>query len=643
MLARVRFGEKAAGAAERQDMLEDRSHAHPKAAVPGGLVGAFVWLVGLVAALPAAQARDFDYVAVNNAAQVAVADIVSGDVVERIPVGPLPRGATASLDGSTVAVVNQGDETINIIDTETNTVEETLAWKDLQERLAEARRAEGLDGHNLQGSDRELGQMVLSPDGQALYVARSYHGLLAYDRATGEVRGAGDLPGRLYGPHQGIVKLSPDGSTLFVPDFGNDGMTLLSAETLQLTGRLLGLTSHAFDVTPDGWTVVNVGIGDLLFADLETFTVERASLRVRYSHMASTTGTTEFTSVEAGESSRRFYTVRHEPRNGIDTLFVVAAEIPTGQVVAEGTVGTAATDGMSLSPDGRRLVVVVPGANELHVLDAATLATERVIKVAPTPRAYHQFVVSHGTSSPAPSISPQAPARETAQSEQDDERAGDAAARSSAATAVRNDDRRLVRRVQGLLNDLGYDAGPADGVYGSRRAATIRAFEREAGLQPTGDVPVVLMVRLARAAESGGGEARGALGDSAHDADRGSPAGLYCRDDGPHVLALRQADGDEMDVAISSWQGGMHHCGLSGTADPAPGGWRFADGGACAFLIAVDDDVLRLEVSDGADCRSYCGARARLDGLAWSSTHRQSGAPDSRLFTERERLANQRC
>jgi len=40
----------------------------------------------------------------------------------------------------------------------------------------------------------------------------------------------------------------------------------------------------------------------------------------------------------------------------------------------------------------------------------------------------------------------------------------------------------LVRKVQGLLNALGYDAGPADGQYGEKTAEAVRAFQKDAGV-----------------------------------------------------------------------------------------------------------------------------------------------------------------
>lgn len=53
-----------------------------------------------------------------------------------------------------------------------------------------------------------------------------------------------------------------------------------------------------------------------------------------------------------------------------------------------------------------------------------------------------------------------------------------------------------VRKTQRILNELGYDAGPIDGQYGSRTAAAIRTFQRDRGLPVTGDVTPEVLTAL---------------------------------------------------------------------------------------------------------------------------------------------------
>lgn len=57
-----------------------------------------------------------------------------------------------------------------------------------------------------------------------------------------------------------------------------------------------------------------------------------------------------------------------------------------------------------------------------------------------------------------------------------------------------------VQRTQSLLNELGYDAGPADGQSGERTRAAIASFQRDNGLAQTGEVDAALLERLEAAA-----------------------------------------------------------------------------------------------------------------------------------------------
>ncbi len=58
------------------------------------------------------------------------------------------------------------------------------------------------------------------------------------------------------------------------------------------------------------------------------------------------------------------------------------------------------------------------------------------------------------------------------------------------------DMKKAIRNVQGILNKNGYDAGPADGVMGERTKIAIKAFQKDSGLQPTGNVDKALVEAL---------------------------------------------------------------------------------------------------------------------------------------------------
>lgn len=56
----------------------------------------------------------------------------------------------------------------------------------------------------------------------------------------------------------------------------------------------------------------------------------------------------------------------------------------------------------------------------------------------------------------------------------------------------------LVTRAQTLLNKLGYDVGPPDGLLGERTRAGIRLFQQRNGLQETGEATIPLLSKLER-------------------------------------------------------------------------------------------------------------------------------------------------
>ena len=59
--------------------------------------------------------------------------------------------------------------------------------------------------------------------------------------------------------------------------------------------------------------------------------------------------------------------------------------------------------------------------------------------------------------------------------------------------------RDLIREVQGLLNDLGYGVGAADGIAGSRTEGAVRAFQSAGGLRANGEIDETLAAALRRA------------------------------------------------------------------------------------------------------------------------------------------------
>ncbi|WP_158008006.1 peptidoglycan-binding protein [Methyloceanibacter superfactus] len=67
-----------------------------------------------------------------------------------------------------------------------------------------------------------------------------------------------------------------------------------------------------------------------------------------------------------------------------------------------------------------------------------------------------------------------------------------------AATAPATENTALVARAQTLLNGLGYDVGPPDGLIGSRTRTAVKRFQNRNGLAETGEISIPLVTQLER-------------------------------------------------------------------------------------------------------------------------------------------------
>ncbi len=369
-------------------------------------LAAAVALLSLVAP-GSTEARDLAYIALRNAAQVAVVDLDTGSIVERIPVGPLPRATTASADGRLVAVVNDGDLTISLIDTGTNTVVETLDYRRLTS-LAIADRGDAGPSHGDAGNegadhaaDIEIGNVALDPTGARVYIAAGYFGVMSVDLSSGEVVlvGDGHSGAQMIGPTGGVLKLSYDGSKLFMPDFGHQGLSIIDTERMMLVGSMPGLTQPAFDISDDGRFVASF-YQEIEIGDLETFEVRQLTGDNRLRSMMGGLLDNMLDPVEISPDGSRLYALRRVSRSATgalsDVYQIIAFDLPSGARLGEVTVGDKPTSGMALTRDGRRIAIASPATNTLHVYDALSLSEIKVIKVAPTPMAYADFIVSDG-------------------------------------------------------------------------------------------------------------------------------------------------------------------------------------------------------------------------------------------------------
>ncbi len=154
--------------------------------------------------------RDYDRNASSPSA-VAVIDTQSNSIVRVIPTGPLAKMITPSPDGTTMAIVHWGDNSIGLLDIRSSDPKE-FAYKQL---LVSGKR---LPLKNISGNrDRTCGQCLrgaaFSKDSRYLFVGKMHGGgIVVFDVQSGTTLGT--FSGVAPTPRH--IVLSPDGTRLFV-------------------------------------------------------------------------------------------------------------------------------------------------------------------------------------------------------------------------------------------------------------------------------------------------------------------------------------------------------------------------------------------------------------------------------------------
>jgi YVTN family beta-propeller protein len=194
-------------------------------------------------------ARAYVCLSRNNA--LAVVDLARGEKTAEIPVGVAPYDVALSPDGRQAWVSNWGGRqaepgeptahssgTPVVIDPRGVAASGTVSLVDLEAGRETAQIEVGLHPSDL----------VLSPDGRALYVANANSDTVSVlDTAAGAVVGTlnarpeAELP---FGSQPNALALAPDGSRLYVANAGNNAVAVLG----------LGAAAPAFQgLIPAGW------------------------------------------------------------------------------------------------------------------------------------------------------------------------------------------------------------------------------------------------------------------------------------------------------------------------------------------------------------------------------------------------------
>ena len=82
---------------------------------------------------------------------------------------------------------------------------------------------------------------------------------------------------------------------------------------------------------------------------------------------------------------------------------------------------------------------------------------------------------------------------------------------------------------------------------------------------------------------------------------------------GAQVLAVAMAPAGGLRFGVSVWSPEGSNISLFGAAEPAPGGWRYAEDGRCVIdFTRSADGGFTIRADANADCSAYGGQGARI-------------------------------
>ncbi|MCI0157763.1 glutaminyl-peptide cyclotransferase [Leifsonia shinshuensis] len=248
--------------------------------------------------------------------------------VKELSVGVSPAWVKLSPDGARAYVADQGDGTIKVIDTATQTVS---------------------DSWTLGG--RPIG-LAISPDGQTLYTSDfNANAIRKISTATGTVVGSVTVGTNPFG-----LAISEDGATLYAADYGSSSVSVVDTASLSVTHTVgVGSNPMGLALSPGGarlW-VANPGSSNVSVIDPSNASVV-ATLSV---------GANPADVAFLPNGSRAYVT-----NAGANTVAVVETTtgVTTATIALDGT-----PSGVKATPDGSTMVVTKTSGG-VSLIDVAT-------------------------------------------------------------------------------------------------------------------------------------------------------------------------------------------------------------------------------------------------------------------------------
>ena len=273
----------------------------------------------------------------TTSAPVTVTVASASNSVPSITVGPYPRSVAVSGIGSRAYVVNQGDNTISVIDTATNMVIGTSA------PLAS-----------------QLGNLAVGPNGTRLYVTTGSNTVMVVDSSTLTAVGA-PIP---VGYFPADVAVSPDGSRVYVANAGDwmDGYVgtvsvidtatnSVVAEPVVGSGTVFTVP-QALVVSPNGSLVyvANAGEGSVSVIDTTTNTVVGEPIAIEW-------GAPLYDLAISPNGTRLYVALSNLEGTGTVAVLDTATNVVVATIPIDPGNPRSAPYTLAISPDGSRLYV----------------------------------------------------------------------------------------------------------------------------------------------------------------------------------------------------------------------------------------------------------------------------------------------
>ncbi|MEI6752953.1 MAG: FISUMP domain-containing protein [Paludibacter sp.] len=296
-----------------------------------------------------AAITSYAYVSNQGNNTVSVINTSTNTVTATVNVGNTPSGVSISPDGKKVYVSNGGSNTVSVINTATNTVTSTIAV-----------------GSSPYG-------ICVSPDGSKVYVANEVSSNVSViNTATNTV-----LATVAAGSHPNGISISPDGSKVYVVNWGNNNVNVINTATNTVTATItVGNGPFGVCVSPDGSKayVTNRNSNTVSVINTATNTVT-ATVAV---------GTFPF-GISVSPDGSKVY-VANQSSNTVSVISTT-----TNTVTATVAVGTNPF-GTSVSPDGTKVYVSNINSNNVSVINAGSNTVTSTVSIGTHPYSFGNMI-----------------------------------------------------------------------------------------------------------------------------------------------------------------------------------------------------------------------------------------------------------